>query len=98
LISYTITELYPILKVKEAAPGTGGLCGSTFLNRRFKEFLTENLGGEEGWDDEILAEAMERFDSAVRYQALGKDTSYKLLNRSRNNTHQQQPARMVIQS
>jgi len=71
LISYTITALHPVLEVKEAAAGTGGLCGSTFLNRRFGEFLTSKLGGEAGWDDEILAEAMERFDSVVRYEPLG---------------------------
>jgi hypothetical protein len=65
LISYTITDLKPILKVREAAPGTGGLCGSTFLNRRFSEFLVQKLGQQNGWDDEVLAEAMERFDSVV---------------------------------
>jgi hypothetical protein len=69
LISYTITNLKPILKVREAAPGSGGLCGSTFLNRRFGEFLVQKLGQEEGWDDEILAEAMERFDSVVSNKA-----------------------------
>jgi molecular chaperone DnaK (HSP70) len=68
LISYTITELHPILKVKEAAAGTGGLCGSTFLNRRFGEYLTQKLGGESGWDEEILAEAMERFDTVIKKQ------------------------------
>jgi hypothetical protein len=66
LISYTVTDLYPILKVKEAAAGTGDLCGSTFLNRRFGDYLTTKLGKEPGWDSEILAEAMEKFDSVVR--------------------------------
>jgi len=66
LISYTVTDLYPILKVKEAASGTGDLCGSTFLNRRFGDYLTAKLGKEPGWDSEILAEAMEKFDSVVR--------------------------------
>jgi molecular chaperone DnaK (HSP70) len=65
LISYTITELHPILKIREAAPGTGGLCGSTFLNQKFQEFLVQKLGNEPGWDEEVLAEAMERFDSVV---------------------------------
>ncbi|RFU34294.1 hypothetical protein B7463_g2070, partial [Scytalidium lignicola] len=68
LISYTITDLYPMLKVKEAAAGTGGLCGSTFLNRRFGEFLEAKLGKEPGWDSEILAEAMERFDTVIKKQ------------------------------
>jgi len=67
LISYTITSLYPMLKVKEAASGTGGLCGSTFLNRRFGEFLSNKLDGVDGWDEELLAEAMEKFDSVVSW-------------------------------
>lgn len=65
LISYTITDLKPILKVRESAPGTGGLCGSTFPNRRFGEYLVQKLGQEKGWNEEILAEAMERVDSMV---------------------------------
>jgi molecular chaperone DnaK (HSP70) len=68
LITYTITALHPILCVREAASGTGGLCGSTFLNRRFGEFLSKRLGGEAGWDNEILAEAMERFDTVIKKQ------------------------------
>jgi hypothetical protein len=68
LISYTITALAPILQVKEVTTGTGGPCGSTFLNRRFADFLTRKLGREEGWDDEVLPEAMERFDSVIKKQ------------------------------
>ncbi|KAJ0418508.1 hypothetical protein BJY00DRAFT_177645 [Aspergillus carlsbadensis] len=68
LISYTITALTPILQVKEVTTGTGGPCGSTFLNRRFADFLTRKLGREEGWDDEVLPEAMERFDSVIKKQ------------------------------
>lgn len=65
LISYTITKLRPILQVQEAAPGSGALCGSTFLNMRFAKFLKSKLGKEEGFDDEILAEAMEVFEKKV---------------------------------
>lgn len=65
LISYTIASLFPKLEIVEAAEGSGGLCGSTYLNRRFGEFLTKKLGKEEGWDAEVLAEAMERFDTVV---------------------------------
>jgi uncharacterized protein YxjI len=65
LISYTITKLSPILEIKEAAAGTGALCGSTFLNKRFGEFLTSKLGQQEGWDAETLAEALDRFESVV---------------------------------
>ena len=64
-----------MLKVREAASGTGDLCGSTFLNRRFAEFLTSKLSDQPGWDDEILAEAMERFDSVVG-QLPSKDRTF----------------------
>ncbi|KAL4758710.1 Hsp70 family protein [Aspergillus foveolatus] len=68
LISYKIIALTPILQVEEVTTGTGGPCGSTFLNRRFADFLTRKLGREQGWDDEVLQEAVERFDSIVKKQ------------------------------
>ncbi|KAL4946804.1 hypothetical protein BDV06DRAFT_229684 [Aspergillus oleicola] len=68
LISYKIIALTPILQVEEVTTGTGGPCGSTFLNRRFADFLTRKLGREDGWDDEVLQEAMERFDSVIKKQ------------------------------
>lgn len=55
LISYTVTALHPFLQVKEAASGTGGLCGSTILNVRFEDFLDSTLSHLPGWDGEILA-------------------------------------------
>lgn len=66
LISYTITTLKPILEIKEASPGSGALCGSTFLNQRFEAFLRSRLKNEDGFDDELVAEAMERFEDQVR--------------------------------
>ncbi|KUJ11961.1 actin-like ATPase domain-containing protein [Mollisia scopiformis] len=68
LISYTITQLQPKLNIREASPGSGGMCGSTYLNRRFARFLTTKIGQEEGWDAELLAEAMERFDLVIKKQ------------------------------
>ncbi|EFQ31525.1 uncharacterized protein GLRG_06814 [Colletotrichum graminicola M1.001] len=68
LISYTITSLKPILEVQEAAPGSGALCGSTFLNMRFAKFLKAKLGKEDGFDDDIMAEAMEQFEKKVKRQ------------------------------
>jgi hypothetical protein len=46
LISYEITAIEPRLRVKESVEGTGGLCGSTSLNRRFISFLKERLGAD----------------------------------------------------
>ncbi|KAG8669583.1 hypothetical protein FPOAC2_08917 [Fusarium poae] len=68
LISYTITGLKPILEVQEAAPGSGALCGSTFLNMRFAKYLRGKLGKEEGFDEEVMAEAMEVFEKKVKRQ------------------------------
>ena len=56
LISYTVSALKPILRVAEASPGSGHLCGSSFLNRIFEKFITEKLGLEREWDEEVLEE------------------------------------------
>lgn len=66
LISYTVTELKPILKVTEAATGSGRLCGSTFLNRIFEKFLVDKLGLNSEWDDEVIEDGMNRFDLVTK--------------------------------
>ncbi|KAK9417518.1 hypothetical protein AB5N19_00747 [Seiridium cardinale] len=43
LIAYKIISLKP-LRVEESAVGTGGLCGSAFLNYRFEEHVRSRLG------------------------------------------------------
>lgn len=43
LIAYKIISLKP-LRVEESAVGTGGLCGSAFLNYRFEEHVKTRLG------------------------------------------------------
>lgn len=65
MISYTIEQLEPSLHVKEAAPGSGALCGSTYLNRRFQEYLVSKLGQEEGFDQDTVNDAMKKFDEEV---------------------------------
>ena len=56
LISYTVSELKPTLKITEATTGTGSLCGSSFLNRIFQRFLEDKLGHVFGYDEEVLDE------------------------------------------
>lgn len=56
LITYTVSSLKPILRVAEAHPGSGSLCGASYLNRGFQEFLVEKLGNEPGWDEEVMEE------------------------------------------
>ncbi|KAK3616099.1 hypothetical protein LTR22_027179 [Elasticomyces elasticus] len=43
LISYRILHVKP-LRLEEVAKGSGGFCGSTFLNVRFEQFMRERLG------------------------------------------------------
>ncbi|KAH0551471.1 hypothetical protein GP486_007314 [Trichoglossum hirsutum] len=45
LISYKITQISP-LRVEESAVGTGGLCGSAFLNYRFEDHVRSRVGAE----------------------------------------------------
>jgi molecular chaperone DnaK (HSP70) len=45
LIAYKITQLNP-LRVEESAVGTGGLCGSAFLNYRFEDHVKRRIGTE----------------------------------------------------
>ncbi|PKY02863.1 actin-like ATPase domain-containing protein [Aspergillus campestris IBT 28561] len=66
LITFSIVEMEPIIRLKEEAPGDGGLCGSTFLDRRFEEFLTEKLSSLSGWGFDTLEEAMARFETVAK--------------------------------
>lgn len=56
LITYTVSSLKPILKVSEAIPGTGSMCGASFLNRKFQEFMESRFSAQSGWDDEVMQE------------------------------------------
>ncbi|KAF2199167.1 actin-like ATPase domain-containing protein [Delitschia confertaspora ATCC 74209] len=44
-IAYKITQFNP-LRVEESAVGTGGLCGSAFLNFRFEDYVKRRIGEE----------------------------------------------------
>lgn len=44
LISYEITSLSPSLLLSESSIGTGGLCGSAFLNYAFEDHCRRRLG------------------------------------------------------
>ena len=54
LIAYTMVSRRPILKLVEAAPGSGALCGGSMLNRRFDDFIVNKLSQHPDWDDENL--------------------------------------------
>lgn len=65
LISYTIKDMPPKLSVSEAAPGSGGACGAAFLNERFQRLVVETLGREEGFEDRIVRDAVEKWENMV---------------------------------
>ena len=58
LITYKVSSLKPVLKLTEVSPGSGSLCGASYLDRGFQEYLNEKLGNESGYDDEVLEEVI----------------------------------------
>ena len=56
LITYTVAALKPRLKITEASTGSGSLCGSSYLNKRFQSFLQEKIGHLVDWDSEVEEE------------------------------------------
>ncbi len=66
LISYTVEELKPLVKISEAAAGSGAACGSTFLNRIFRKYLENNFSENDGWDEDTLEEALDRFETIAK--------------------------------
>ena len=71
LITYRVSALKPILRLTEASIGSGLLCGSSFLNRKFEKFLKAKLGNEPGWDSDVLEEVMKRVENGVKRQFCG---------------------------
>lgn len=66
LISYTVEEIKPVVKISEAAPGSGAACGSTFLNRIFRKYLENTLSDNDGWDEDTMEGALDRFETIAK--------------------------------
>ncbi|KAK6212643.1 hypothetical protein LQW54_005064 [Pestalotiopsis sp. IQ-011] len=64
LIAYKIISLKP-LRVEESAVGTGGLCGSAFLNYRFEEHVRNRLG--QSRFDEMKMKKAKTWQMGLRY-------------------------------
>jgi len=58
----------------ESAPGSGGLCGSTFLNRIFDVFLREKFANYSKWDDGYHQDAMDKFENKIKREFNGDQT------------------------
>ncbi|KIW48546.1 uncharacterized protein PV06_01122 [Exophiala oligosperma] len=74
LMPWTLTtsdQVTPLLfatqaEIREAVPGDGSACGSTFLNRIFARFLKDHLEDVEGYDQDTLDEAMLDFETNTK--------------------------------
>ncbi|KAG9258601.1 uncharacterized protein F5Z01DRAFT_615130 [Emericellopsis atlantica] len=60
LITYEVTHVDK-LELKEVTEGTGGKCGSSMLNKRFRRHLKQTHG-DKHWTDDRLVQAMNEFE------------------------------------
>ncbi|KAI1154192.1 actin-like ATPase domain-containing protein [Nemania diffusa] len=74
LISYTVTSLKPVPRLEESAAGNGGLCGSTFLDRQFDDWLRRKFSGFYRWDDGYHTDALTRWESEIKRNFNGDTT------------------------
>jgi hypothetical protein len=74
LASYTVDALEPTPILKESVPGSGGLCGSSFLNRIFASYLDDKFEGFPRWDDDCKNEALRVFENDIKPAFTGRDT------------------------
>lgn len=71
LISYSIGQLKPSPILDEAAPGVGKLYGSSFLDRRFDEWLANRFVGYHSWSDAYHESALHHWESEVKREFCG---------------------------
>jgi hypothetical protein len=74
LISYTISKLNPSPELDESALGSGGLCGSTFLDRSFDNWLTDKFHTCSKWTDVFHLDAMHHWESNTKRNFAGDMT------------------------
>lgn len=65
LVSYIVTSLNPPAVV-EAAPGSGGLCGGSFLNRSFAEYLDNKFAHFSAWNKDYQSIALAKFEKTIK--------------------------------
>lgn len=49
-----------------AATGSGGLCGSSFLNRIFEEYLKDKFKDYDGWHKTYMIDASKAFEARIK--------------------------------
>jgi hypothetical protein len=70
LISFTVASLNPRSLV-EAAPGSGGLCGSTFIDRAFEAWLDRRFQGVTAFDQSLKSHVMLQFEQRIKKRFKG---------------------------
>ncbi|PKS07026.1 hypothetical protein jhhlp_005623 [Lomentospora prolificans] len=88
-ISYAISKLFP-LRLREAAPGCGAICGSAFLNMRFGKYVKLKFGQDPDFTDEVYAEAMDFFEKTAKRNLMintPPSTTFPVPMRLRDNPH-----------
>lgn len=67
-------EKEPHIKLRAAATNSGGLCGSSYLNRIFEAYLDRKLTGYKGsWNEDCLREAAKAFETEIKPLFNGDD-------------------------
>lgn len=66
LITYEVAQVQP-LQMREVTEGTGGKCGSSMLNMRFRRYLKQ-IHGDKYWTDERLVVALSEFEAVCMCQ------------------------------
>lgn len=61
-----VSETHPYLRVNEITLGSGGLCGSVYLNKRFEELVRDRIGTQlDALSKSESLEAMDEVMSAI---------------------------------
>lgn len=56
-----------------AGAGSGGLCGSIFLNRIFEKYLEEKLRDYSSWDPDFMIDALGAFETRIKPNFSGRN-------------------------
>lgn len=72
LISYEVSQVGK-LEVKEVTEGTGGKCGSSMLNMRFRRHLKQ-AHGDKYWTDTRLVTALNDFEAVCNHEILAGES------------------------
>ncbi|EJP61364.1 Hsp70 family chaperone, putative [Beauveria bassiana ARSEF 2860] len=56
-----------------AGAGSGGLCGSIFLNRIFEKYLEEKLQDYPSWDPDFMIDALGAFETRIKPNFSGRN-------------------------